>query len=1594
MDIIEKIYNSNKAFVENDNFKGVKKIIVDNYSDEAHFIYEMLQNADDAEATEITFDLRNDELIVIHNGVDFNEKDLEGICSINKGVKSDDYTKIGKFGIGFKSVFVYTESPQIYSGNYSFEIHELILPRKIEKRMDINAGCTVFVLPFNAKKTSSIARERISKKLNRLHEEAILFLNNIKKINTIIGDDAHTIEKVTLNKYPFHHKTEYQHIKITKLENGAEHDEEKDDDSLFYCLFKRKGITLYDTDDEGELVKVPDQSVMIAYLEENDKIVAINDDYRNLESNFFVFFPTRIPSNCEFYIHAPFVTKSSRDTIAENNDANDELKKNIGILIADSMIVLAKEKSLNVQLIERLYFPVRYTGFIDELIYSSFKDEYKQLLSAGRAIIPCENGIYKSIKGVLFTSEDKEIGQKIVKLFGTRWLSDFFNIQNQADLCYVDKYSKFFGFIKDTFECKKLDVEDIIYNLDASYYEEQTSEWFRKFAELLVKKIYYGGYEAKYRDLDTIPLVRTKDKKHRTAKQSSNLYLNNGSLDEAVLSSPQVMYLYREVFKLRDYSTELSEAKEALEKLTTAKELSFENEVELLHKILIAIDEKKIKPEDLEDIPLFWVINQRNNAVRKVSPKNAWVGKWERTNGIFDLYVLCKGVNIELIDRRYLDAFSVQDLQRMGCKAYGLSFFKEGKFTGRDDRDGILFRETEYIRPLQGKANNKHFHPLYQMEYLDEILKAPMSIEKSVIILRLAKEFDSLIKDWIEWSSRSDYASKASFYGYGERYSEFGKSLINNKWLFDKQGNLVKPEEVFTEDLAPEYKKIITADIAELLKMKRSTAERLENWNKELENDGLYAIPIEEREAYEEFKRQRELRKNDEHFIDNENEDYRIDEALNELLQPSNTGGRRGKPDSDVRDTTSTVIKDIVKKTKWKSDPEIILSEEYGEDEDLEIDQDEYTPAPVDYRKRIEREKRKSAAEIDRIAYFAELEKRAVNSKRYSYEWFNTLLEMETIESNESNSNSKEISISFAKIEREPGKERICVLKYPNRYIPQFMEDLSDIPMILHIDDHTETIAIEVANIKSYTLRVKVKNSDELQGIDFEKVSLVTINAKSPAFLLEELRNQFAELGYEDDFDMRNNLCSNIEFVFGPPGTGKTTHLARNVILPFMKEDCKVLVLTPTNKAADILVRKIAEEDKDDRSYEEWLVRFGVTNDEDIEQSPVFKDKTYDIRKVSKNVTVTTIARFPYDFFMPSGKRIYLREINWDYIVIDEASMIPIANIVYPLYRKTPQKFIVAGDPFQIEPITAVDLWKNENIYTLVNLDSFGKPDTIPHKYKVKALTTQYRSVPDIGYIFSNFAYDGILSHYRSAESQRQLNLGNYLGIETLNIIKFPVSRYESIYKSKRLQHSSSYQIYSALFTFEYVCYLSRAIAANNPTELFKIGVIAPYKAQANMIDKLLAAEKLPKEIDVQVDTIHGFQGDECDIVFTVFNTPPKISPSKDMFLNKKNIINVSISRARDYLFIVMPDDDTDNIANLRLVKNVERLVHGTDSWKEFLSHDLEKLMFDDPNFLENNSFSTGHQRVNIYGLPENRYEVRTEESAVDVQVHKSLSDN
>ena len=44
-------------------------------------------------------------------------------------------------------------------------------------------------------------------------------------------------------------------------------------------------------------------------------------------------------------------------------------------------------------------------------------------------------------------------------------------------------------------------------------------------------------------------------------------------------------------------------------------------------------------------------------------------------------------------------------------------------------------------------------------------------------------------------------------------------------------------------------------------------------------------------------------------------------------------------------------------------------------------------------------------------------------------------------------------------------------------------------------------------------------------------------------------------------------------------------------------------------------------------------------------------------------------------------------------------------------------------------------------------------------------------------------------------------------------------------------------------------------------------------------------------------------------------------------------------------------------------------------------------MLFGETGYIERNTFVTGHQSVNVYEQPEYRYEVRSEASAIDIQV-------
>ena len=111
-----------------------RMLLADRYDDRTHFIFELLQNAEDALSRRegwrwprtVAFTLAPAKLRVSHYGKPFEEQDVRGICGIAESTK--EQTEIGRFGIGFKSVYAFTDRPEVHSGEENFVIENFVWP--------------------------------------------------------------------------------------------------------------------------------------------------------------------------------------------------------------------------------------------------------------------------------------------------------------------------------------------------------------------------------------------------------------------------------------------------------------------------------------------------------------------------------------------------------------------------------------------------------------------------------------------------------------------------------------------------------------------------------------------------------------------------------------------------------------------------------------------------------------------------------------------------------------------------------------------------------------------------------------------------------------------------------------------------------------------------------------------------------------------------------------------------------------------------------------------------------------------------------------------------------------------------------------------------------------------------------------------------------------------------------------------------------------------------------------------------------------------------------------------------------------------------
>jgi len=351
-ELVDKRRNWVEANRENGFETGLKRLLTDLYPDNAHFIYELLQNAEDAHAKEVRFILHEDRIEFEHDGKRlFTIQDVDAITSIGFSTKRENTTNIGKFGVGFKAVFSYTDSPEIESGEYHFRIQDMVVPELNGlSSSQSKSKQTRFILPFdNSKKLPEQAKNEIERLLKALGATTLLFLTHVQKIEYLLPDSSlGYIERIDLGNNHF--------------EIRLQHPEDSDLSSSIFLKFD-KVVQIEDDEAENEEHKVKDCRIAVAFRlnqleakkdskkKKSGKEEAIPEwELLPMEpGRVCIYFPAdKETSNLRFHLHAPFASTVARDSVRDCA-GNNVLRDHLADLLAESMSEIRDQGLLTVR---------------------------------------------------------------------------------------------------------------------------------------------------------------------------------------------------------------------------------------------------------------------------------------------------------------------------------------------------------------------------------------------------------------------------------------------------------------------------------------------------------------------------------------------------------------------------------------------------------------------------------------------------------------------------------------------------------------------------------------------------------------------------------------------------------------------------------------------------------------------------------------------------------------------------------------------------------------------------------------------------------------------------------------------------------------------------------------------------------------------------------------------------------------------------------------------------------------------------------------------------------------------------------------------
>lgn len=786
-----------------DNNDNSHEIIAGLYSDPSHFIYELLQNADDAGASEVRFQLTPQSLSFTHNGKKlFDFDDVDSITTVGSSTKKNDVNSIGTFGAGFKSVFAITKTPSIHSGDYHFQITDFIVPEEI-KVTNIVKKITEIILPFDHPALASDnAYKQISARLQALESESLLFLRNIKEIQWKTEDDRG------------HYLSELEGSKASLISQV------NDEDNLTEYFFTKKNIEI-----DGTAI-----NIVVAYLlSSNGKIEPVHD------SKLFVFFPTNERTGLKFLVHAQYKTTPSRESIPFDDDQNKAITAAVSALIAESILGIKNSGLLSVDFLSML--PIDAEN--KHPLYSAAFHQVKSIF-ATESLLPTSSGDYGSSENTILARE-RELTNLLVHMDCTElfhrefWLS--------TEITY-DKTRVLRDYLTSELDIPEITMQKFCSEINEEFIKTKSDNWMVDFYSSITKnKALYragAGYQTKKGVLRERPIIRLEDDSHVCPENNSGelqVYLppkgqSKFKTVKRTLVEIEESYEFLKSLGLEEPS-HIAEIKEFIIPKYQGAYIEQDEYIDDFDRVLnIWIEADEYRRKEITDLlknSQFIRCNSQKGAIEYQEPSDVYfptekITEWFNNNTHDDIYFLELPVKLSENGRRFLESLGV----RYELKMYGTKDIRVSNYGW-------------YERSVNG------FNPDFNIHGLKYALHN-ITFERSVLLWTLLLKNTNKLKGCIETKTNQNHP-----YIKGEEKASIAMKYLGEfSWLFDRDQEIIAlpVDQITLDDLSDDYQK----EEENIEKLIKSLGLKLDEIFEFEEKTGKKVISVEDYELLQRIK--------------------------------------------------------------------------------------------------------------------------------------------------------------------------------------------------------------------------------------------------------------------------------------------------------------------------------------------------------------------------------------------------------------------------------------------------------------------------------------------------------------------------------------------------------------------------------------------------------------------------------------------------------------------------------------------------------------------------------------------------------------------